>query len=117
MEWMDGLSYEEWEEKHPALTEYVHGKCDEWVLENFRPGDTAVIWNEFNPHLNRVCIIHCYLERAGGYVDVRGFTEYLDEIRDEFDWYPDNACYKCSNLNEFKKVICEICGYEDEKWR
>lgn len=117
MEWLEGLEYEEWEDRYPEKDIYLHGKCDEWVLENFKPGDIAVIWNEFNPHINRVCIIHCYIKRNNGYVDVRGFTKDLQEIQEPYDWYPDNSTYECTDIEEFKQIIRKICGYTDKKWR
>lgn len=46
--WCNGLDLEEWEDScSKEESNYLHGHCDEWVLENYRDGDIPVIWNEF----------------------------------------------------------------------
>lgn len=116
--WLDGLEYEDWERKHEhdGLLWAVHGGCDEWALNNYKEGDTLVVWNQYNYDLEKVELIHCYIIRNDLYVDARGETDDFDELIDEFDYDIDNGHYKCKDINEFKKMIKEICDYKDKKW-
>ena len=116
--WCDGLDLEEWEEiQEKDKINYLHGHCDEWVLENYQNGDTAVIWNEWNEELNKVCLIHCYIIRNGKYLDVRGETENIEDVKEGFDYWNDNATYYCKNIEEYKMMIRKICRYRSKKWK
>jgi len=116
--WCDGLPPEEWEDLHEDDEKnYLHGYCDEWVLQNYKDGDIAVIWNNFNEEMKKVTLIHCYIIRNGKYLDVRGETDDIEDIKDGFDYYPDNDEYHCNNLEEYKQMIRTICGYKDKIWK
>lgn len=99
------------------LDKYLHGHCDEWVLEHFRDGDVAIIWNEYNEYIGETVLIHCYIKRDNLFVDVRGET--LDEtlITDGFDYGPDDDKIFCHSLDEYKWWIQKICHYKDKKWK
>ena len=115
--WCQGLKLEEWEEKHENdKVKYLHGYCDKWVLKNYQDGDIPVIWNEFNEELGKVCLIHCYIIRNGKYIDVRGETENIEDIKEGFDYWPDNNDYQCKNLKEYKNMIRKICHCKKKKW-
>jgi len=118
--WLDEDDLEKLEKIYPekadVIDSYLHGNCDEWVLENFRDGDIAVIWNEFSEEIGKVALIHCYIKRGDDFVDVRGKTPDEELIADGFDYGYDHDKIYCSSLEEYKSYIREICGYEDEKW-
>lgn len=117
--WLEGLTQEEWEIKHEkdGLSMAVHGKCDEWILDNYKEGDIIIVWNQFNYDLERIELIHCFLKRGDYYIDAREETKDIYLIEDEFDYGEDNSKYACKSIDEFKKIIKEICGYTDEKWK
>lgn len=118
MEWCDGLTQEEWERRHENdAIDYLHGHCDEWVLENYQEGDIPVIWNHFNEEIGRVSLIHCYIIRDGKYVDVRGETTNIEDVEEGFDYYYDNDTYECNSLEEYKMMIRKICRYRNKKWK
>ena len=97
----------------------LHGCCDEWVLEHFKDGDIAIIWNTFNDDLNKVCLVHCYIRRDNKFVDVRGSTSNEADIEEGFEdfvWDDSGRLY-CKSLEEFKSAIRKICGYTDQKWQ
>ncbi len=116
--WCDGLDLEEWEELHEHdKIDYLHGHCDEWVLEHFQDGDIAVIWNEFREEIGKVALIHCYIVRNGKYLDVRGETESIEDVEEGFDYGCDNDTYECCSLEEYKRMIRKICHYRSKKWK
>lgn len=116
--WCNGLELEEWEDScSKEESNYLHGHCDEWVLENYRDGDIPVIWNEFNGGLEKVCLVHCYIIRDGKYIDVRGETENIEDMEEGFDYWSDNDTYHCKDLEEYKRMIRKICHYRSKKWK
>ena len=103
-------------EKAEKIDNYLHGNCDEWVLDHFQDGDIAVIWNEFDLGIGKISLIHCYIQRQDVFLDVRGETADEKLITDGFDYgYLHEKIY-CSDLEEYKSWIRNICGYEDKKW-
>lgn len=110
--WMEGLDEEEWEEKHDDIICYLHGKCDEWVLKNFKEGDVIIVWNEYDYEREAHVLIHCFIKRDGSYVDVRGITDNIEEIKDGFDYSEDNDLYECYDKTSFKEFIRKTFGYE-----
>jgi hypothetical protein len=116
--WCDELDLEEWEEKQDnEKINYLHGYCDEWVLENYQEGDIPVIWNEFNEEIGKVTLIHCYIIRNGKYLDIRGKTDNIEDVKEGFDYWRDNDFYHCKDLKEYKRMIRKICHYRSKKWR
>ena len=120
IKWFDDDALEELKvscpEKAEEIDYYLHGNCDEWVLEHFRDGDIAVIWNEFDLGIGKIALIHCYIQRQDVFLDVRG--EAVDEklITGGFDYGFLHEKIYCSSLEEYKSWIRNICGYEDKKW-
>ena len=118
--WLDGDDLEELEQACPDICEvierYLHGDCDEWVLENFQPGDIAVIWNEFDEDIGKVALIHCYIQRGDMFLDVRGETDDEELVEEGFEYWFEHGKVYCETLEDYKEVIRDICGYEDEKW-
>lgn len=110
--WMD---YERVEEL--GLEHYLHGDCDDWVLENFKDGDIAIIWNEYNYEVNKVVLIHCYIKRGNLFVDVRGETTDEELIEDGYDYGYDNGKVYCNSIEEYKMWIRKICRYRSKKWQ
>lgn len=109
--WCNGKDTWDWEEE--ASDEellYLHGKCDTWVLENYKEGDIAIIWNTFDDDLGKVVLIHCYIKRGNKYLDVRGDTENEDLIEEGFeDFYiSDVGKLYCSSLEEYKSWLEKI---------
>ena len=121
-DWCEGLSFESWEEKHESediLMGYLHGCCDEWVLENYQDGDKPIIWNHFDYDMEDICLVHCFIKRGDMYLDVRGATMNIENIKEGFEdlCSDDNSFYECKNLEEYKAMIRKICEYTDEKWK
>ena len=119
MQWCNGLDPDDWYEqaKLNGNDIYLHGKCDEWVLDHYQPGDIPVIWNNFDPQIGKVCLVHCYIQRGDKYVDVRGETNDIKDVEEGFDYWPDNDTYECKDLDEYKRMIRKICHYRSKKWK
>lgn len=115
---MQFAAYKKWISDEDSLTEedldYLHGKCDRWVVQNFQKGDIVIIWNTFNEDMERVCLIHCYIKRGNFYIDVRGMTDNEEKIKENFEdfVFEDNGFIYCKTIDEFKKHIKNICGYD-----
>ena len=62
-------------------------------------------------------MIHCYIIRDEKFLDVRGETNDIEEMEDGFDYGYESDKYYCETLEEYKKVIREICGYRTKKWK
>lgn len=116
--WCNGLTLEEWDElaSNDDAT-YLHGKCDEWVLEHYQPGDIPVIWNHFDENIGKVCLVHCFIKKGNKFVDVRGETDDLKDVEEGFEYWSDNAMYYCDDLADYKRMIRKICGYRSKKWK
>lgn len=120
IKWIDADALGELEKNSPEKAEeinyYLHGNCDEWVLEHFQDGDVAVIWNEFDPGIGKISLIHCYIQRQDVFLDVRGETTDENLIKEGFDYGYIHEKIYCSSLEEYKSWIRNICGYADKKW-
>lgn len=118
--WLDEDDLEELDEVRPdlldAISYYLHGNCENWVLENFQPGDIAVVWNEFDDDIGKVALVHCYIQRGEAFLDVRGETDDEELVEEGFDYGYEHGKVYCETLEEYKKVIRDICGFDDEKW-
>lgn len=111
--WLEGDDLEELGKQRPDLEYvidyYLHGHCDDWVLEHFQDGDLAVVWNEFSEEIEKVCLVHCYIQRGDVFLDVRGETDDEGLIEEGFEYnYYDNDRVYCESLVEFKEVIRDI---------
>ena len=117
--WLEGLTQEEWEIKHEkdGLSMAVHGKCDEWILDNYKEGDIIIVWNQFNYDLEKIELIHCYIKRGDFYIDARGKTKNQKVIEEDGDYDEDTSHYICKTLDEYKKIIRQICKYKDDCWK
>lgn len=101
------LSEEELECVNPDLIDYLHGKCNEWVFNNYKNGDNILIISEFSYEINKECLVHCCLIRGNSYIDVRGETSNLDDILDGFD-YNDYSVLACEDLNSFSIILKQL---------
>jgi hypothetical protein len=119
MIWCDGLSLEDWEERAELNGDdaYLHGNCEEWVLDHYQHGDIPVIWNHFDESVGKVCLIHCFIKRENKYVDVRGETDDIEDIEEGFDYCYDSDKYYCRDLDDYKCMIRKICGYRSKRWK
>lgn len=120
-DWYSEAEYEELYknnyEKLEEIRRFLHGYCDEWVLNNFRPNDTAIIWCDYDDVTNKTYLIHCYIIRNGYFVDIRGKTKSIELIEEEYDYGEFERKIYCTTLEEFKAHIRNICGYLDNKWQ
>lgn len=84
--WCKGMSYEDWEDtvSEETLT-YLHGKCNEWAIQNYQNGDSFLVIYGLNEYFEVAFLIHCCLIRNGMYVDVRGETDDYDTVLESFD--------------------------------
>lgn len=101
------LSEEELENLGSNLITYLHGKCDEWVLGNYKDSDKILVILEFDYNINRDCLLHCCLIRDGNFIDVRGETSNLDDVLDGFD-YDEYSVLCCENKDSFKTILKRI---------
>lgn len=84
--WCDGLSQEEWEEKHSTEPDYLHGYCESWVIDHYQLGDKCVAITEVREWGGPRCLMHSCLLRNDVFVDVRGETMDFQNILDGFDY-------------------------------
>ena len=40
----------------------------------------------------------------------------FEDIKEGFDYWPDNNDYQCKNLKEYKNMIRKICHCKKKKW-
>ena len=67
-------------------TELLHGACHEWVLHNFINDDIIHVVTEFDYDIELDSLTHCFIERNGIFIDVRGeFYSFDETMFDEFD--------------------------------
>jgi hypothetical protein len=107
--WCEGLSLNEWEQKYDDTKElsYLHGRCDEWLVKNYRKHDKCVTITEYRDKLDRLCLMHCCLLRDDEYIDVRGNTKNFQEIIDAFD-YGEYNVEIYNTLNDFKEKMKQL---------
>ena len=84
--------------------EYLHGNCQDWVIDNYQEGDTVVVIREYDYDIDETCMVHSLLKRDGKFLDVRGYMDDMDEVLEEFDC-DDSDVLELDNLKEFKEYL------------
>lgn len=84
--------------------DYLHGYCQDWVIENYQKGDKIIVFQEYDYDIDETCMGHSVLFRNGKYVDVRGEMDDVDEVLDEFD-FTDDDVLEFKTLPAFKKYL------------
>lgn len=92
---------------------FLHGKCDEWCVNNFKPGDEIFaftqLWTDWgkepidgqDEHL-----IHALIFRDNHYIDASGEYDDIYDLMCNFDEDPDDcAFYRFRSVNDFKKFL------------
>lgn len=92
------------DELTPEEDEYLHGRCDDWVRENFQKGDTIVLIEEYDYDIDAYCIGHALLKRNGRYLDVRGYMDDMEEVLEPFD-FTDDDVLEFKSLAKFNKYV------------
>lgn len=85
----------------------LHGLCHQWCIDNFKPGDEIVALTEYDDEIEDDALLHCYLFRNNKFGDVRGFTDYFEEMMEDFDYY-DFTEWSFKNVTDFKNFLDEI---------
>lgn len=84
---------------------YLHGRCDDWVRNNFQQGDIIIVETEWDYDIDAQALLHCCLFRNGMYIDVRGETSDYNDILDSFDYDEDDLKYDFNSLDEFNSFL------------
>ena len=90
-----------------TLDEYLHGSCQEWVMNNYKSGDIIVVIQEYDYEIDCICMAHCLLYRNGYYYDVRGKLNDMEEVLEEFDC-DDSDIIEFNNINDFIIYLKEM---------
>ena len=83
---------------------YLHGLCHEWVKDNYKENDKAIIISEFNEDFGVTTLIHCCILRDNKFIDVRGETDDINEILEPFDYF-DYEMFSYNDLETFLEMI------------
>ena len=113
---------QDWEEENDydqKVMTYLHGACDYWVVDHYQIGDKPVIWACQNEENNKLCLIHCFINRNGEFFDVRGNTSSIDDIQEGFEDFTNglDVFLESENIEEFKKRLRETFGYDAAIWK
>lgn len=87
--------------------DYLHGDCQQWVIDNFRKGDIIVVIQEFDWEIEETCMAHSLLKRDGRYLDVRGYMDTMDEVLEEFDC-DDSDVLEFDNILKFEEYLDDM---------
>ena len=87
--------------------DYLHGDCQQWVINNYREGDKIIVLQEYDYDIDETCMGHSLIFRNGKYVDVRGEMDTMEEVFDEFD-FTDDDMLEFETLDEFKEYLDEM---------
>lgn len=87
--------------------DYLHGDCQDWVIQNFKRGDLIVVIQEYDWDIEEICMAHSLLKRKGKFLDVRGYMDTMDEVLEEFDCDDSDVLY-FKTLKEFKNYLDDM---------
>ena len=87
--------------------DYLHGDCQNWVIQNFKRGDLIVVIQEYDWDVECTCMAHSLLKRKGKFLDVRGYMDTMDEVLEEFDCDDSDVLY-FNTLKEFKNYLDQM---------
>lgn len=89
----------------------LHGACQEWIIDNYQPGDKILVIEEVEWELDDALVVgHCVLIRNGRYLDARGFMDTIDEVLAEYD-FDDTFTHTFDSLEKF----IEYCDFMSEE--
>lgn len=87
--------------------DYLHGDCQQWVIDNFCKGDIIVVIQEFDWEIEETCMAHSLLKRDRRYLDVRGYMDTMDEVLEEFDC-DDSDVLEFDNILKFEEYLDDM---------
>ena len=90
----------------PDVSKFLHGYCDAFALYLSRECGYNVIARFVKSEYGEPFLIHAACIVPGGYVDVRGFTENLEEMFAEFEESAEDTLYQLSG--EYGEGSCWI---------
>lgn len=83
---------------------FLHGNCDGFANDNFQAGDIIIALIEHDDEVECDCLLHCFIQRDGLFVDVRGSTNNFNNVIDDFD-HGEFEEYSFNDLDSFKSFI------------
>ena len=86
---------------------YLHGKCDEYAITHFQPGDKIIALVEYDYDIEQPALLHTVLFRNNKYWDIRGNASSIDEILEDFD-YGDFQEFVFNNIDDFKNFLINL---------
>ncbi|MGU8835472.1 hypothetical protein ACV3UL_14415 [Clostridium perfringens] len=92
---------------------YLHGLCHEFALAlNETLGYEIVLWVNYDEDISCNKLVHAFntFEHKGThyYVDVRGITDNIKDIIDEFDYFDNFVSPVSHNLKRAKNILKEL---------
>lgn len=84
--------------------DYLHGECQQWVINNFKPGDLIIVFQEYDYDIDKTCMAHSLIFRNNKYIDARGEMDDIEEVLDEFDCTDDDML-EFKTLKQFKTYL------------
>ncbi|HBF77174.1 MULTISPECIES: hypothetical protein [Clostridium] len=95
----------------PNITAYdfLHGSCEKFALAlnkvmNYR----IILWIDYHDDIKRNALLHAFnvfnFKGKTYYADIRGITDNIEDIMNEFDYYEEPDMYEY-NYNEAVKVL------------
>lgn len=95
-------------EKYEEIQHYLHGYCHEWVLDNFEDGDIAIAIIQTNIDNGNSFLLHTFIKRNDEYLDVRGTTNDICDMLEEFDEGEDDKYLEYNSKDDYINFINEF---------
>lgn len=110
--WCEGLSLSDWKTKYRNNKDYhyLHGNCDDWVINHCKDGDTLMVISGEDEKQTYLYLVHCFIMRNGKYMDVRGETNKIEDILEDFEELKkiEYKIYSYHTIKEFNEKIFEL---------
>lgn len=99
------------------LYQFLHGFCDEFAVLNARKnGYKVVLWTAFDEEIKKERLVHAFNQFEDGgktyYSDIRGITDNLELIKEEFEDYEYENIKIFDNEVETINFIKQLLGCE-----
>lgn len=93
--------------------DYLHGYCNEWVVDNFKNGDKILAFIEYDYDIESCALLHACLYRNGLYLDVRGYMQTEEDVLNDFD-EGEYVILSFNNIKDFDNLYNNLVQLDPE---
>lgn len=93
--------------------DYLHGYCNEWVVDNFKNGDKILAFIEYDYDIESCTLLHVCLYRNGLYLDVRGYMQTEEDVLNDFD-EGEYVILSFNNIKDFDNLYNNLVQLDPE---